>query len=377
MALVGVVIASQSLLAVSCGGSPATGGSPDDGSADSPSLDSSLPNLGATDAPSEAVSSPAADARETDASVVVDATTMEASVMDVMTVDAMGMDAMTVEAAAIDAMTAGDSAVDAMTVEAAAVDGGAADGTTPDATPPDAATASAVPLQPDANGFVGSSSNPIGVAGPWYAFGDGWGLNGAPPGVCETAGLHPPSACSVITFPPPASPSDAGDGGLTSTFPQSTPGTMCLSGTATQVLGADYTNMFGIGIGLDFNNQSNATMPYDATAHNVIGFSFTVSGVPAGAGIRVELPIPATDATGDAWSLTITADGSYTVDLSTAAGDPYGLRPAFAPRGTQPPFDATQLESIHFHVPTTNLAATVIPTAAPLCVSSLQAIVSP
>jgi hypothetical protein len=374
IALVGVVIASQSLLAVSCGGGTATGVSLDDGSADSPQADSSVSNVGATDAPSEAVeSSSAADARETDAHAVVDAPTAEASVMDVATVDAL---AMTVDAATMDAISADDSPMDAMTVDVT-VDGGAADGTTPDAMPPDAATVNTIPLVPDANGFVGPSSNSIGIGGPWYAFGDGWGLNGAPPGVCETTGLHPASACSTITFPPPASPSDAGDGGLTSTFPQSTPGTMCLSGTAAKVLGADYTNMYGIGIGLDFNNQAHLTMPYDATAHNVTGFSFTVSGIPTGAGLRVELPIPATDATGDAWSFTITTDGTYTVDLSTAAGDPHGLRPAFAPTGTQPPFDATQVESIHFHLPTTALAATVIPAASPLCVSALQAIVGP
>jgi hypothetical protein len=58
--------------------------------------------------------------------------------------------------------------------------------------------------------------------------------------------------------------------------------------------------------------------------------------------VRVELPIPATDAIGDAWSLTLLADGQYTVDLSTAATDPNGLRPAFAPTGTQPAFDATK-----------------------------------
>jgi hypothetical protein len=277
----------------------------------------------------------------------------------------------------MDAMTADASATDAITADASIADGTTVDGTTPDAMPPDATTVTAVPLQPDANGFLSPSSNPIGIDGPWYAFGDGWGLNGAPPGVCETTGNHPASACSTITFPPPASPSDAGDGGFTSTFPQSTPGTMCLSGTAAKVLGSDYTNMFGIGIGLDFNNQTGVKMPYDATAHNVTGFSFTVSGIPTGGSMRVELPIPATDASGDAWSLTILADGTYTVDLSTASSDPYGLRPAFAPTGTQPPFDATQIESIQFHLPTTATAATVIPAASPLCVSALHAIVSP
>jgi hypothetical protein len=374
IALFSVVIASESLLAVSCGGSGATGGSLDDGSADSSTVDSSMPSVGTADALSQVAESSAPDALEADALGVVDVSTLESSAMDVLTVDASAMDAVTVDASPMDAMTVDASATDVATVADAAID----EGSTPDAVPPDAATGTtAVPLLPDANGFLGSSSNPIGIQGPWYAFSDGWGTNGAPPGVCETVGGHPASACSTITFPPAASPSDAGDGGLTSTFPQSTPGTMCLSGTATQVIAADYTDMFGIGIGLDFNNTGGVKMPYDATAHKVTGFSFTVSGIPTGGTVRVELPIPATDATSDAWSLTLAVDGSYTVDLSTATTDPHHLTPAFAPTGTQPAFDASQVESIQFHVPTTPVAPIVVPAASPLCVSNLRAIVSP
>ncbi len=233
-----------------------------------------------------------------------------------------------------------------------------------------------VPLAPDANGYLGPASNSVGIQGAWYAFGDDLGTNGAPPGVCETKGMHPANTCSTITFPPPASASDAGDGGLVSTFPQSTPGTMCLSGTVAKVLGSDYTNMFGIGIGLDFNNEGGVKMPYNATASHVVGFSFTLSGVPMGASVRVELPIPATDGNGDAWSYTASTDGPYTVDLSTTAGDLHGLKPAFTPPmgTTQPAFDATKVESIQFQVPSDITAA--IPVAK-LCVSNFQAIVGP
>jgi len=237
-----------------------------------------------------------------------------------------------------------------------------------------ATSGTAVPLLPDPNGYLGPSSNSVGIQGAWYAFGDDLGTNGAPPGVCETKGMHPTSACSTITFPPPASASDAGDGGLTSTFTQSTPGTMCLSGTAAKVLASDYSNMFGIGIGLDFNNSGGAKLPYDATANHVVGFSFSVSGIPTGASVRVELPIPATDTSGDAWSLTASADGAYTVDLSTATGDLHGLKPAFTPTGTQPAFDATKIESIQFQIPTNTAAAITVPK---LCVSNFQAIVGP
>jgi hypothetical protein len=233
-----------------------------------------------------------------------------------------------------------------------------------------------VPLAPDPNGYLGPSSNSLGIQGAWYAYGDDWGTNGAPPGDCETKGMHMASTCSTITFPPAAMESDAGDGGFTSSFPQSTPGTMCLSGTAAKVLASDYTNMFGIGIGLDFNNQGGVKMPYDATMNHVVGFSFTIAGIPTGASVRVELPIPATDSSGDAWSLTVMTNGSYTVDLTTSASDPHSLKPSFTPTGTQPAFDATKLESIQFHIPTNITAAITIPDSMRLCVSDFQAIVS-
>jgi hypothetical protein len=235
-----------------------------------------------------------------------------------------------------------------------------------------------VALAPDPNGYLGPSSNSLGIQGAWYAYGDDWGTNGAPPGDCEVKGMHAASACSSITFPLPAMLSDAGgDAGYTSTFPQSTPGTMCLSGTAAKVLASDYSNMFGIGIGLDLNNQGGVKMPYNATANKVTGFSFKIAGVPTGASVRVELPIPATDSSGDAWALTVMADGAYTVDLTTAAGNTHALKPSFTPTGTQPAFDATKIESIQFHVPTNTSAAITIPDSTRLCVSDFQAIVGP
>jgi hypothetical protein len=190
--------------------------------------------------------------------------------------------------------------------------------------------------------------------------------------------MHMASACSSITFPPPASASDAGDGGYSSSFTQQVSGTMCLSGTAAKVISSDYTNIFGIGIGLDLNNQNGVKMPYNATANHVVGFSFKIAGIPTGGSVRVELPIPATDPTGDAWALTVMSDGAYTVDLSTAAGDLHALKPSFTPPmgTTEPAFDATKVESVQFHVPTNTSAAITIPDSNRLCVSNFQAIVS-
>jgi hypothetical protein len=235
-------------------------------------------------------------------------------------------------------------------------------------------------LMPDPNGYLGPSSNSVGIQGAWYAYGDDWGPNGAPPGDCQNKGMHPASACSTITFPPPAMASDAGDGGFTSSFPQgSMPGTMCLSGTAAKVVGSDYSNIFGIGIGLDFNNVGGVKMPWNATMNHVVGFSFTIAGIPTGAAVRVELPIPATDAAGsDSYAKTVSADGQVTLDLATVkSGDTNGLTPAFTATGTEPAWDPTMIESIQFHVFTNTNNAITIPDSARLCVSDFQAIVKP
>jgi hypothetical protein len=234
-----------------------------------------------------------------------------------------------------------------------------------------AAAGTPVMLAPDANGFVGANTNSIGIEGSWYAYGDGWGPNAAPPGDCETVGMHMASACSSITFPPPAMESE---GGFVATFPQTTPGQMCLSGTAAKVIGTDYSNMFGIGIGLDLNNVGGTKMPYNATANNVIAFSFHITGIPAGVSVNIELPIPATDSSGDSWSMPATADGDYTVNLTTSGAQ--GLKPSFT-MAMEPAFDPTQIESIQFHIATNTVAAITIPDSTRLCVSNFAAVVKP
>ncbi len=232
-------------------------------------------------------------------------------------------------------------------------------------------------ILPDPSGYLGPSSNSVGIQGAWYGYGDCWGTNGAPPGDCETKGMHPSSACSAITFPVPAGTSDAGEGGTTSAFTQMTPGTMCLTGTAAKVIGspADYSNIFGIGIGLDFNNQGGVKAAYDAPANKVTGFSFHVAGVPTG-GIRVEFPTTDTAMTGqDSYAISATADGDYVADLTTATGDAHKLTPSFTATGfTEPAFMANHLLAIQFHVATNTTAA--IPVAN-VCVSNFKAIVSP
>jgi hypothetical protein len=225
-----------------------------------------------------------------------------------------------------------------------------------------------VPLTPTATGYVDQTA--LNIVGAWFAYGDDIGANGAPPGQCVTTGMHPASACSAVTSPAP--PDDGG----TASFPQTTAGTMCLSGAAAQVVGTppDYSNIFGIGIGLDFNNPSGTPGTYNASMNKVTGFQFTVAGLPSGT-VRVEFSEPATDKTGDAWSYTLTTAGQVTIQLQsgTGAGE---LSPAFTPPmgTTEPPFDPTTLEAIQFHVVTDTTSPIAVSN---FCISDLAAIVCP
>ena len=212
-------------------------------------------------------------------------------------------------------------------------------------------------LAPNAKGAVQDSVT--GIVGFWYAYGDGLGDNGMPPGSCETTGGFMPDQCSQVTSPQPGQP-----------FPPAN-GAMCLTGTGAQVLtGAsgqpDYADIWGIGIGLDLNNVNGTRAPYDAPDNHVVGFAFTITGVPAG-GIRVEFPTTDTDAAGnDPYAFEVYADGSYTVYENQ-------LEPAFAPPPGQPPYETSDVLSIQFHVATN--AAAPIPVDG-MCVSNLAAILS-
>jgi hypothetical protein len=226
----------------------------------------------------------------------------------------------------------------------------------------------AVPLMPTSTGAVDVPAlNPV-LVGSWYPFADNLGKNGEPPGDCQAKGGHTDAQCSSITFPPIST-----DGG-TASFPQTTPGTMCLSGTAAKVVagdgGVDYANIFGIGIALDLNN-SGVRSPYNTTMARIAGFSFTVSGLPLTT-VRVEFPIPATDPSADAWSYTLTGNGDTTVFLQTGTGMGQ-LSPSFY-MTAEPMFDPTQVESIQFHVVTNTAVAAMV---SDFCISNLSAIVCP
>ena len=224
---------------------------------------------------------------------------------------------------------------------------------------------STVPLTPTSTGYV--DVNALGIVGSWYAYGDGWGDNGGPPGDCETQGNHPSSACSVITSPGPS----VVDGGTVG-FPPSADG-MCLSGTAAQVIGTppDYSNIYGIGIGLDLNNMGGNKQPYDAASNDVVGFEFDVSGLPTTGTVRVELPIPATDSSGDSYSETLAQGTTHMKVLFSDSS----FAPSFTPPNgtTEPPFNPSTVESIQFHV-VTQVSASIPVTN--FCINNLAAVVS-
>jgi hypothetical protein len=190
-------------------------------------------------------------------------------------------------------------------------------------------TGTSTVLTADMTGWVDHTTNSLGIQGAWYAYGDGYGTTGTPPGDCKAA------TCSVITAPVPGSGAFAPTGTA-----------QCTAGTAAIVpTAADYPTVWGGGIGFDLNNTGGANpvkSPYDAPTNKVIGFSFTIDMVPLG-GIRVEIPTPTTGST--AHFKTITTAGPQTVLLSEV------LQGSWVVPATT--IDPKALLSVQFHVPTT------------------------
>lgn len=293
------------------------------------------------------------------------------------------------------------------------------------AAPPSGTTL--VPLTSTANGYVIGSlpmGNTVGVTGSWYAYGDSWGTQSGPgvageQGNCQLLGGFTTSQCSTITSPLPPAPADAGtvaatDGGEAGAAPPppagddtgfpSTPaptaanpaGTYCLTGTAALVIpktgstADDYSDIFGIGMGFDFNNIGGVKGPWNATANKVVGISFNITatgGLPVN--LRVEFPTEQTvdggpHPTGDSYDIAPSTAGTYQVLFANLAKPfpPTDMGPdanvSYAPTvdgglAAQPMFDPSSLLSIQFHVATDTTAPI---TVTGLCVSNLSAIVS-
>jgi hypothetical protein len=217
-----------------------------------------------------------------------------------------------------------------------------------------------VALVPDPNGFVAAdTTGDTGIQGAWYAYGDGIGKNGMPPGDCQSAGHTEAGQCSVIETPV---------GMFTNTG-----GVMCTKGTVAKIIdmvgaaGPDYAKIWGAGIGLDLNNPGGAAVkgPIDATAKGLKGIQFDIDKkvIP---GIRVEVESTETngsEAGNDYWGATsayppspVTMPGTYSVTWDKFVG----------PKGHV--FNPATLLGIQFHVP----ASTGGPGPYEFCISNLK-----
>jgi hypothetical protein len=215
-------------------------------------------------------------------------------------------------------------------------------------------------LTPSSTGYV--SGDTANVIGSWYVYGDGFGADGtSATGDCVSKGGFTAADCSSVTSPTPGAGS----------FPPSTSGAMCLKGTAAQVINGtnmmpDYSDIFGIGIGLDFSNpggDAGATAGFfDASKFTGISFDIDM----AQANFRVQFPTSATLASGDSayWEgAAMTGSpveaGTNTFKWTDVGGPSYATTP--------PPFDDTKIQAIQFAVYTDTMAA--VPVS--FCISNL------
>lgn len=229
--------------------------------------------------------------------------------------------------------------------------------------------AGADPLVSSATGFVDDVTT--GVVGAWYSYGDGAGSNANATNMadymnsdCILKGGFTMDQCSQIVSPTPGQP-----------FPPTDMNTsqMCTNGTAAKVInkaGAsvpDYSDLFGAGIGLDFNNpggDAGVKGDKDLSAYSGIEFDFSGTLIPNNA-MRVNFPFTGEHngqdspywmgATNDSSPLKA---GHIVVNWSDVGGPKYlaGQTPPVDP--TKYPFDTTKVQSIQFQVFTVTSSST-------------------
>jgi hypothetical protein len=226
------------------------------------------------------------------------------------------------------------------------------------------------PLASTSTGFV--SDPTTGVIGAWFAYGDsvGSGANTSGPDTadsdCVKKGMFPVTDCSVINHPTPGMP-----------FPPTDAATskMCTDGVAAQVMNMagnpDYSDLWGAGIGLDFNNpggDAGVAGYADLSAYTGIEFDFSADILPTGA-LRVNFPFMGehgTDspywggATAMASNLTGTTASPQHVKFTWAdIGGPFYLTQQTPPVDLSPyKFNPAAVQAIQFQVFTNTKATT-------------------
>ncbi|HEX4305640.1 MAG TPA: hypothetical protein VHZ54_06380 [Solirubrobacterales bacterium] len=231
--------------------------------------------------------------------------------------------------------------------------------------------ANLIPLPSTSTGFV---QDPVSmVVGAWFAYGDGVGANANTTTTdnansdCVLKGGFSPSDCSQISTPTPGmafAPSDAASS------------KMCTMGIAALVMNkgatADYSDLWGAGIGLDFNNPGGDAGPagyFDVTPYKGISFDFSADVLPV-ASMRVNFPFKTEHGTDSPYWMGATMKNSpltgttampQHVEIDWAdVGGPYYLSQQ-TPVVPAPAFDATAqaaVQAIQFQVFTNAMTTT-------------------
>ncbi len=232
-----------------------------------------------------------------------------------------------------------------------------------------------VALVPSPTGWVERIDNDLGVQGSWYPYGDRYGA-----AKCTNVGMHLLDECSLITVPKP--PPDTGfpnEGGKMCTTGETAVILPCKPGVTTSGCpGSDFSNMWGAGIGFDFNADkgmpegSGAKHPWNPVEHGVTGISFELDVKPL-PGFRVEFPMLLLDSEAAAVGLPngVTTDdhpdgAPYWGANSSFSDSPVMVAPSVnvvrwdnvKKPGTSNTyvFDEARLLGVQFHVPAVKLA---------------------
>ncbi len=162
-----------------------------------------------------------------------------------------------------------------------------------------------IPLSLGDDGAVQASE--LDIVGHWYAYGDAYDI----PARCTALAKYPPAECAEFKKPEPPATDAAPESvqlAHNRVFPSNGTG-MCTTGSVEQVLcdGApcaqdgqpDYSNMWGAGIGLDFELRNDSRGTWNPVPYGVVGIAFDLQVLgdeSAGddlplTSLRVEFPI--------------------------------------------------------------------------------------